>query len=69
MIEMDSNHYQIVTESLNGKRDLDEHTFASLGVLAERLERLKQLDGAFEGVSFSPATQELMSLERALHFA
>jgi len=43
MIGTDSNHCRIVTESLAGKRKVDEHTFASLAILDERLERLKSL--------------------------
>ena len=69
MIEMESNHCRIVTESLNSQRDVNEQTFVSLGILAERLEHLRQLDGAFACVSLSPAAQELMSREDALHYA
>ena len=57
---MDSNHCQIVAESISGKRAIDEQTFASLTILEERLQRLKQIDSAFEDVSFSPAIEELM---------
>ena len=57
---MDSNHCQIVAESISGKRAIDEQTFASLTILEERLQRLKQIDSAFEDVSFSPAIDELM---------
>jgi hypothetical protein len=59
MIEMDLNHCQIVGMSLAGERAVDEQTFASLAVLGERLERLKSLDNAFEGVAFSPNVSEL----------
>ncbi len=69
MIEMESNHCQIVTESLDGLRSVDEQTFASLGVLSERLERVKQLDPAFAGVSLSPAAKELLSQDHPLPIA
>jgi len=69
MIEMESNHCQIVTESLNGQRSVDEQTSASLGILSERLERVKQLDEVFAGVSFSPAASELLSRNQALPVA
>jgi hypothetical protein len=59
MIGMDSNHCRTVTEALKGKRKVDEHTFAALAVLFERLERVKRLDDAFAGISFSPAVEKL----------
>jgi len=61
MIATDSNHYRIVAESLAGKRDIDEQTFASLAILGERLERLKKLDEVFSGVAFSSAVEKLRS--------
>jgi len=48
------NHCRIVAESLAGKRDVDEQTFASLAILDERLERLRKLGGACSGIEFSP---------------
>jgi hypothetical protein len=62
MIGMDSDHCRTVTESLEGKRKVDDHTFAALAVLCERLERVKKLDDAFAGISFSPAVQKLENL-------
>jgi len=59
MIEVYSNHCQIVRNSLSGKRAVDEETIASLAILAERLERLKKLDKVFDKVAFSPAVEEL----------
>jgi hypothetical protein len=59
MIEGDSNHCQIVRESLAGKRAVDEHTFASLTILSERLQRLKNLDKSFSNVTLSPAAKKL----------
>ena len=59
MIEMDSNHFQVIEESIHGSRAVDEQTFASLEILRERLERLKKLDGMFCGVEFSPAVKKL----------
>ena len=61
MIGMDSNHCRIVTESITGKRKVDEHTFAAIDVLFERLERVKKLDDAFAGISFSPEVEKLQS--------
>ena len=66
MIGMDSNHCRVVTESLTGAREVDEHTFASLEILHERLERVKKLDNAFAGISFSPEVAELYSNSNAV---
>ena len=59
MIGTDSNHCRIVAESLAGRREVDEQTLASLAVLDERLQRLKKLGGAFSGVVFSGAIEQL----------
>ena len=69
MIETESNHCRIVAGSLNGERDVDEHTFAALAILCERLERLKKLDGAFAGVSFSPDVEALQNQKKTITVA
>jgi hypothetical protein len=69
MLEMDSNHCQIVSESLSQDRAVDERTFASLSVLAERLERLQELDSAFSAVGFSPDVEELQRRKNAVAIA
>ncbi len=61
MIGTDSNHCRVVTESLAGKREIDEQTYASLTILEERLERLKRVNGIFSGVAFSPDAEKLLS--------
>ncbi len=61
MIEADSNHRRIVAESQAGKRQVDEQTFASLAVLGERLERLKERNEMFCGVAFSSAVERLQA--------
>ena len=66
MIEIESSHCRIVAGSLAGKRALDEQTFASLAVLGERLERLKGLDEAFSGVTFSSAVEQLQRQKTAV---
>ncbi len=65
MIESDSNHCQIVRDSIVGKRAVDEQTFASLTILAERLERLKNLDKTFGDVEFSAAVKRLARQKNA----
>jgi hypothetical protein len=59
MIGTESNHCKIVEKSLRGEREVDEQTFASLAVLAERLERLKSIGGAFAKIEFSSAVRDL----------
>jgi hypothetical protein len=59
MIGTDSGHYRIVRQSLSGRRQPDEQTFASLAVLTERLEHLKKLGKVFESVRFSSDVEKL----------
>jgi len=66
MIEADSDHRRIVVESLAGKRQVDEQTFASLAVLGERLERLKERNEMFRGVEFSSAVERLQARRSAV---
>jgi hypothetical protein len=66
MIKTDSNHCQIVEKSLTGDRAVDEQTFSSLTILAERLERLKNMDDIFSGVTFSPEVRELKARKSAV---
>ena len=66
MIGTDSNHCRIVTESLAGKRKVDEQTFDSLAILDERLERLRSLGETFSGIAFSPDAAKLISQKNAV---
>ena len=66
MIGKDSNHCRTVAESLAGKRKVDEQTFASLAILDERLERLRNLSEAFSGVQFSPNAAKLLARKNAI---
>ena len=66
MIEADLNHCRIVAESLAGKGEVDEQTFASLAVLGERLERLKERNEMFRGVAFSSAVERLQARRSAV---
>jgi hypothetical protein len=52
-------HCWVVGASLAGRRPVDESTHASIGVLSDRLERLRQRSGLFAGVSFSPHVERL----------
>ena len=66
MIEMDLNHCQIVGKSLAGEREVDDKTFASLAILSERLQHLKDVDKIFSSVTFSPEVRELKARKRAV---
>jgi hypothetical protein len=56
---MDSNHCEVVRESIIGERAIDEQTFAALAILNERLERLRKLNKVFSAVAFSSAVKKL----------
>ena len=66
MIEVDSNYCQIVRESITGERAVDEQTFASLAILAERLERLKKLNKVFSNITFSSAVKRFKCQKNAV---
>jgi len=66
MIGTDSNHCRIVAESLAGKREVDERTFDALAALSQKLGQLKQLDGIFSRVEFSPDAERLLSLRTTI---
>jgi hypothetical protein len=66
MIGTDSNHCRIVAESLTGRREVDEQTFAALAILDEKLERLRSLDSAFCAVAFSADVEKLRSRKNAI---
>jgi len=57
MIRMD-RHCQVVGASLSGRRPVDDKTYASVAVLSDRLERLRQ-SPLFAGVTFSPQVERL----------
>ena len=66
MMGTDLNHCRIVAEGLAGKRKVDKQTFASLTILDERLERLRNLGGAFSGIEFSPEAEKLLKRKNAV---
>jgi len=63
---MESDHFQIVDMSINGRRAVDEQTLSSAAVLGERLARLKKANKAFNKVEFSPAVKKLQRHHKAL---
>lgn len=63
------DHWQVVKDSLAGDRTIDEHTHASMAVLAERLERVQKLGAQYAGIDFSPAAAKLSSGRSAVAVA
>ena len=55
--------FKIINDSLTGKRAIDETTFSSVAVLAERMEQLKRNSDLFEDIDFSPELEELALCE------
>jgi len=60
------HHCTTVLESLNGSRSADEQTFASIGLLADKLQTVRKLHPAFMNVEFSPQVQALIEQEQIL---
>jgi len=63
---MDTNYFQVLRDSVAGRRRVDEQTFASMEILSERLERLKQLDKSFAKVTFSSSVKRLAKQKHAV---
>ena len=55
--------FEIVMKSISGQRPVDEQTFASVAVLAERLDRVKRNNKISADVCFSPQVEELALCE------
>ncbi len=66
MSEAGLSHCGIVQETLAGNRAAEEQTFASLEVLTERLERVRQLGGSFSEVEFSADAGRLRHRKKAV---
>jgi hypothetical protein len=64
MMQTDVDHCQIVADSISGRRTTDEQTFASLTILTERLERLKQMGGPLADIDLSPDVRKLARKNR-----
>ncbi len=56
-------HFDVLNDNINGTRAIDEHTFASVAVLADRLDRLQRTSPMFADVSFSPEVEDLVHCE------
>lgn len=56
----------VVRQQLSGERLVDEDVTRSVGVLADRLARLKRLSPMFAAVSFSPEVEAMTTAKMAL---
>ena len=59
MIGTESNYFEVLKGSLTGEREVDQHTYVSMAVLSDRLERVKKLGKAFSGICFSDEVEQL----------
>lgn len=59
MFNSETDHRQVVSDALFGRRPVNEQTLCSVAVLEDKLERLKRLGAQFAAVSFSPAVKNL----------
>ena len=66
MMELYSDHCQIVRDGLSGRATVDEQTLASVAVLGERLEHVRKLGGKFSQIEFSPAVEQLKTRSSGL---
>jgi hypothetical protein len=64
--EMSASEFQIIQDALavvsatlRGRREADEHALAALEVLEQRLERVRALGGGFSKIGFSTEATEL----------
>lgn len=59
MIEINTDECQVVRDSIDGRRPVDEQTFTSIAILNERLERVRRLGKNFSNIKFSSAVRKL----------
>jgi hypothetical protein len=58
MVGMEVDHFGIVNACLQESHRPNERALASVAILQDRLDRLKQSHAAFAGLSFSPQVQQ-----------
>jgi hypothetical protein len=66
MQTIEPDHFEIVRGSLAGDRTTDEQTFASINILAERLENVRKQHRTLIDIEFSPYVQALAEQELKL---
>ncbi len=50
---------EVVMASLCDRRGIDDETYSSVGILAERLEALKKTNPLFSDIAFSPQVEQM----------
>ena len=63
---MADEHLRIVKQAVEGKREVDERTLASIEALDERLQRLRKMDKIFDEVRFSAAVTKILTRQDLL---
>ncbi len=66
MAEFETDHFKVVNEALEGKREANEQTIASIEALNGRLQRLKRMDSIFDDVRFSAAVKRILTRQDLL---
>jgi len=66
MFNSETNHHQVVKDTLFDRRPMDEQTLCSVAILEDKLDRLKRLGPQFAAVSFSPAVKRLATQHSAV---
>jgi len=66
MTRMEFDNLKVVAESLEGKRNVDEDTFASVAILSDKLERLRKISEKYCAVEFSPYVKNIMAKEKVM---
>ncbi len=66
MTEFERDHFKVVKEAVEGKREADEQTIASIDALEERLQRLKKMSKIFDEVRFSTAVKRILARQDLL---
>jgi hypothetical protein len=59
MLASKQDETEVVMASLCGQRPIDEKTYSSVGVLAERLEAIKKTNPLFSDIAFSAQTEQM----------
>jgi hypothetical protein len=65
-MQKEMNHCNVVMQSLVGQRPTDEQTFASINLLAERLQTVQKVHRRLVDVEFSPHVKALIEQESVL---
>lgn len=62
---MCASEFQIVKDAVAGHREVDEEALGAVAVLEDRLERIRNLGGAFSSVGFSAEAEKLQQHKSA----